>query len=683
MRWPLLKTTQHSEGRSGGDAGRRAGFNPFGEGGFFTTFQGKMMLWQIPLIIIFALDPGPFVAAFWLFGYVLLALKRWWLSYPLMMVAFAILFMVERPPSAEFFIGMMVLILPMSWRPEEEGQVISPVGLTPTIFLVGSVFIFHIQFFILLLVFIWLLGFLMWFSMTYAGWQLKDLRIRWGMMLATAIGGSSLVVLIFALVPKIDTGAIPSFARAPDKVKLTDELSADGFRSLLGDDTVAFRAFPEDGSTKIMPYWRVFTLDFQSEKGWSRSNRPRSRVTTVGRLEANHRIFEIMSEGHDLKWIPIPGWPVPGVHPKNRVTSFAEVAAPTSTLRQAHVAVYDQTVGVTDDVRRWEGSTILYSEGRLARWARDERAKFNSDLSFAQYLITYFNANFTYSTTTSYSSSDSDTALDEFFFDGQSGYCSFYAQAMATALRAIGVPAHVVTGYFGGEWNEFGGYWMVKNNMAHAWVEAYFPETGWRRFDPTVAVADSQGGLRGSVLLTGEGPEETQAQDPDRSVRPGFFAQTGLWFDSLNTNITRSIMTFGGGNNRSFRSRIAGMDFETLLWILGGFMVSIVVFSGGTVFIRRLGYLGGKPGLKLEQDLTALLTQRRGPRLAGEGLMAYSRRLVHEDAVTTGSDIGGDMLGLARAITRIRFGADVPQPEQLKALRQMMKDLARGLKKQS
>ena len=125
---------------------------------------------------------------------------------------------------------------------------------------------------------------------------------------------------------------------------------------MLGDDTVAFRAFPQDESTKLMPYWRVFTLDLQTEKGWSRSNRPRNRATTVGRLEAEHRIFEIMSEGHDLKWIPVPGWPVPGIHPKNRVTSYAEVAAPNSTLRQAKVAVYDQTVGITEDARRWRGS---------------------------------------------------------------------------------------------------------------------------------------------------------------------------------------------------------------------------------------------------------------------------------------------------------------------------------------
>ena len=60
-----------------------------------------------------------------------------------------------------------------------------------------------------------------------------------------SLGASSLIVVIFALILKIETGMIPSFARAQDKIQLTDELSADGFRSLLAD-TVAFRAFPLD-----------------------------------------------------------------------------------------------------------------------------------------------------------------------------------------------------------------------------------------------------------------------------------------------------------------------------------------------------------------------------------------------------------------------------------------------------
>ena len=60
---------------------------------------------------------------------------------------------------------------------------------------------------------------------------------------------------------------------------------------------------------------------------------------------------------------------------------------------------------------------------------------------------------------------------------------------MATAFRAAGIPANVVTGYLGGSWNEFGNYWMVRNNMAHAWVEARIDGVVWKRYDPTLLVA--------------------------------------------------------------------------------------------------------------------------------------------------------------------------------------------------
>ena len=342
------------------------------------------------------------------------------------------------------------------------------------------------------------------------------------------------------------------------------------------------------------------------------------------------------------------------------------------------VAVYDQTSGVLEDERRWEGTTVLYSEGRLAKWAREERTQFDSDRAFAFYLNDYFRTNFTYSTTTSYSSESSDKALDEFFFEGRSGYCSYFAQAMATALRAVGIPAHVVTGYLGAEWNEFGRYWMVKNNMAHAWVEAYFPDEGWRRFDPTISVSP---GLNGGVVMTGEGLEETPEIEPDRSQRPSFFARTGLWFDSLNTNITRQIMTFGGGNSRSFRSRIAGMDFETLLWIMGGMMASIVIFSGTTVFVRRMGYFGGRPGLKFEQNLTEILA-KIAPREQGEGLMAYAARVAHT-LPEEKHDASTHMVAASKMITSLRFDQGDVTPQRNKAIQMEMSALQRALKARS
>ena len=75
--------------------------------------------------------------------------------------------------------------------------------------------------------------------------------------------------------------------------------------------------------------------------------------------------------------------------------------------------------------------------------------------------------------------------IDDFLFGQKTGYCEHFATAMVLMLRGLGIPSRLVTGFLPGEWNEYGGYYMVRQSDAHAWVEAYFPHSGWITFDPT------------------------------------------------------------------------------------------------------------------------------------------------------------------------------------------------------
>jgi hypothetical protein len=56
-------------------------------------------------------------------------------------------------------------------------------------------------------------------------------------------------------------------------------------------------------------------------------------------------------------------------------------------------------------------------------------------------------------------------------------------------MRAANIPAHVVVGYLGGDVNPFGGYLIVRQSHAHAWAEAWLRDKGWRRIDPSLAIA--------------------------------------------------------------------------------------------------------------------------------------------------------------------------------------------------
>lgn len=81
-------------------------------------------------------------------------------------------------------------------------------------------------------------------------------------------------------------------------------------------------------------------------------------------------------------------------------------------------------------------------------------------------------------------------STDQFLFGSKQGFCEHYADAFVIIMRSAGLPARVVTGYQGGEYNEQGDFWQIRSKDAHAWAEVWLPEKQvWQRVDPTAAVA--------------------------------------------------------------------------------------------------------------------------------------------------------------------------------------------------
>ncbi len=83
-------------------------------------------------------------------------------------------------------------------------------------------------------------------------------------------------------------------------------------------------------------------------------------------------------------------------------------------------------------------------------------------------------------------------SMDEFLFTTRRGFCEHYAGAFALLMRAAGIPARVVAGYQGGEYNNVGNYLIVRQSDAHAWTEVWIEDRGWVRVDPTAAVSPSR-----------------------------------------------------------------------------------------------------------------------------------------------------------------------------------------------
>jgi hypothetical protein len=99
---------------------------------------------------------------------------------------------------------------------------------------------------------------------------------------------------------------------------------------------------------------------------------------------------------------------------------------------------------------------------------------------------------------------------------------------MVLMLRSLGIPARLVTGYLGAEYNPFEDYYMVRQSNAHAWVEAYLPDRGWTTFDPTPPSGLPVSAKLGWSLLASQAYDYLLFRWDRYVLTFGFYDQLGL-----------------------------------------------------------------------------------------------------------------------------------------------------------
>ena len=120
---------------------------------------------------------------------------------------------------------------------------------------------------------------------------------------------------------------------------------------------------------------------------------------------------------------------------------------------------------------------------RVAQLARQVTASSGSNYARAKAIEQYLQTNFGY--TLELPGMREADPLARFLFERKKGHCEYFASSMTMMLRTLGIPARIVNGFRGGEYNDLTSSYIVREKDAHSWVEAYFPEYGWVTFDPT------------------------------------------------------------------------------------------------------------------------------------------------------------------------------------------------------
>ena len=256
---------------------------------------------------------------------------------------------------------------------------------------------------------------------------------------------------------------------------------------------------------------------------------------------------------------------------------------------------------------------------RLRDWALEKRAAYASDAAFIDFVMAQFgSAGYRYSLSAPQLTGDK---IDQFFFETKTGYCSHYAIATASILRAAGIPANVVIGYSGGTWNEFGNYVVVRQSDAHAWVEAKPDGQAWVRLDPTIAVPFAQNAQATSAFGTSPTPIAVQPAQADEDFRERL--QTWLrWADNFFIQINNDIVLYDNNSREAFLSRFDAGKLVSYLtfWVIGS-LALLFPFA----FLRW--YLLQDPMLSLDKDFMKLAARAGLQRAESEGRLVFADRL--------------------------------------------------------
>ncbi len=174
---------------------------------------------------------------------------------------------------------------------------------------------------------------------------------------------------------------------------------------------------------------------------------------------------------------------------------------------------------------------------------------------------------------------------DEFWFDRRQGFCEHIASAFVVLMRALDVPARVVTGYQGGERNAVDGFWVVRQSDAHAWAEVWQTGRGWIRVDPTSAVAPGRTG----ALQRLQAPRGVFA-NAIGSVSPGLAEGLRAAWEALNNGWNQWVLNYTQSRQLNL---LKNLGFESPSWQdLGRLLIGIIVLAslGGaawTLWDRR------------------------------------------------------------------------------------------------
>lgn len=252
--------------------------------------------------------------------------------------------------------------------------------------------------------------------------------------------------------------------------------------------------------------------------------------------------------------------------------------------------------------------------------------------------------------------------IDDFLFDTRRGFCGHYASAFVFMMRLAGVPARVVAGYQGGEYNPVGDYVAVRQYDAHAWAEIWIEGEGWVRFDPTMAVAPERIERGAEAAFADNAEEAAYGNFAGNRLwrRMDWMAEAYYFIDSLQHRWNVLVVSYDASLQNRFLRDLVGEVTPLRVAIAAGSA------AGAAVLVAMLGALPGvlrrrrSPLLRFHDAFCRVFERAGDARHPSETPVRYARRLGLRYP-----DLDADLQVLGTRLEAALFGPEAGASQQL------------------
>jgi protein-glutamine gamma-glutamyltransferase len=416
-----------------------------------------------------------------------------------------------------------------------------------------------------------------------------------------ALLGAPVMALLFVLFPRIGPlWGVPQDASA--KTGLSNSMSLGAVAELAKDDSVALRLKFEGTPPPLSAmYLRGPVLANFDGRDWKRSE---SSGTRGSRPQAEPRLsgpalrYEMTLEPLRLTTLPLLEMSPASQELAPRIEGFnvvrrddgqwvtdRPIAERLRFSAQAQLTFQHGPRSYVPALQEFLALPPGFNPRTLA-WAQrmraDERHANADARELAQALLAHIRqGGFSYTLEPGTYGRD---AIDEFWLDRKLGFCEHFAASFVVVMRAMGVPARVVTGYQGADPTLVDGYMIVRNSYAHAWAEYWQSGIGWVRIDPTAAVAPDRIGASRSLA-----PPPGLVAGALSAMSPTLLAHLRDGWEALNNRWNQWVLSYSRGQQLDLLKRlgVSSPSWEDLAYLLIGALSGLSILGAAWAWWDR------------------------------------------------------------------------------------------------